>query len=724
MHQRDNAPKRLLALGVVALVLFGAMTTRMWYLQVVNSRDVEEVIGKVRTRTVKLLPERGRIFDTAGRIMADNRRTLVVTIDREVVIKPAERLAMAQRLSGPLKVPIETLLVRMQDERYGPNESIPLREDVSEETALFLLERVEDFPGIYVREEWRRNYPYGALGGHVLGYIGAILKSNLAYYKSVGYDPNERVGQYGVEESYETALRGTPGFVRYEVDAVGNVLRLIERVEPIAGNDLQLSIDLKVQQFAEQALETQLLVRRRVEAGQVRLPDGTLDPQYPEINYYKAPAGSVVVLNHNSGRVIAMASYPRFDVRWFGGGLPKDKFSQLFPQTDDPDLSILVNRAISGRYNVGSSFKPLVAYAALNTGQLPGGSKYKFDDRGTYKLESIPEDRCQQGVKCIFRNSICRATGSPCRYGQVDVESALAVSSDTFFYKIGEQILTERGYAPILENEIRSFGLGSPTNVDLPYEYAGTIPSKALKKRLAEIGAISQESGEAYYVGDQILFSIGQGLLSVTPLQMAQAYATIANNGRVYEPRVGVALLSPGTLDARPGFVDFATTKVVKRLVSIKPSRRINMTTEIREPIIKGMARVITGPGVNFDYYHKATGENIFNGYDYEALPIAGKTGTAQGLNNLPWNDSSAFGAFSLDSSQPYTVYAYLEKAGYGSQAAAPVVKCIFTALAGNYRYDEITAADPLDKSSFAVAPPTSLRNPLCLVGGSSDVRE
>ena len=724
MHQRDNAPKRLLALGVVALVLFGAMTTRMWYLQVVNSRDVEEVIGKVRTRTVKLLPERGRIFDTAGRIMADNRRTLVVTIDREVVIKPAERLAMAQRLSGPLKVPIETLLVRMQDERYGPNESIPLREDVSEETALFLLERVEDFPGIYVREEWRRNYPYGALGGHVLGYIGAILKSNLAYYKSVGYDPNERVGQYGVEESYETALRGTPGFVRYEVDAVGNVLRLIERVEPIAGNDLQLSIDLKVQQFAEQALETQLLVRRRVEAGQVRLPDGTLDPQYPEINYYKAPAGSVVVLNHNSGRVIAMASYPRFDVRWFGGGLPKDKFSQLFPQTDDPDLSILVNRAISGRYNVGSSFKPLVAYAALNTGQLPGGSKYKFDDRGTYKLESIPEDRCQQGVKCIFRNSICRATGSPCRYGQVDVESALAVSSDTFFYKIGEQILTERGYAPILENEIRSFGLGSPTNIDLPYEYAGTIPSKALKKRLAEIGAISQESGEAYYVGDQILFSIGQGLLSVTPLQMAQAYATIANNGRVYEPRVGVALLSPGTLDSRPGFVDFATTKVVKRLVSIKPSRRINMTTEIREPIIKGMARVITGPGVNFDYYHKATGENIFNGYDYEALPIAGKTGTAQGLNNLPWNDSSAFGAFSLDSSQPYTVYAYLEKAGYGSQAAAPVVKCIFTALAGNYRYDEITAADPLDKSSFAVAPPTSLRNPLCLVGGSSDVRE
>lgn len=724
LKKPESTPKRLIGLGVVAIILFGALSTRMWFLQTVSSRDVEEVIGKVRTRTIKLLPERGRIFDSAGRVMADNKRTLVATIDRDVVRKPAERLAMAQRLSGPLGVPIETLLVRMQDERYGPFESIPLREDISEATAVFLMERVEDYRGVFVREEWRRNYPYGALGGHVLGHLGAILKGNLAYYKSTGYDPNERVGKYGVEEFYETALRGTPGFVRYEVDAVGNILRLIERVEPIAGNDLQLSIDLKVQQFAEQALETQLLLRRRVEAGQVMLPDGTLDPQYPEINYYKAPAGSVVVMNHLSGRVIAMASYPRFDVRWFGGGLPIDKFSQLFPQTDDPDLSILVNRAISGRYNVGSSFKPLVAYAALNTGQLPNGASYRYDDRGTYKLESIPNDRCQQGVKCVFRNSICRATGSPCRYGEVNVESALAVSSDTFFYKIGEQILTERGYAPILENQVRELGLGSPTNIDLPYEFSGTIPSKELKQRLADIGAISKDSGRAYYVGDQILFAIGQGLLSATPIQMAVAYGAIANGGRIYEPRIGVALLAAGTLDSRPGFVDFGTTSVVERLVSIKPSRRVNMTTEIREPIVKGMARVVTGPGVNSDYYHKATGENIFAGYDYAKLPIAGKTGTAQGFGNLPWNDSSAFGAFSLDSSQPYTVYAYLEKAGYGSQAAAPVVKCLFTALAGSYRFDEVIPADPLDKAGFEVAPPMKLRNPLCLVGGSSDTRE
>ncbi|MFM7338412.1 MAG: hypothetical protein ACKO2E_09095, partial [Actinomycetota bacterium] len=180
LKKPESTPKRLIGLGVVAIILFGALSTRMWFLQTVSSRDVEEVIGKVRTRTIKLLPERGRIFDSAGRVMADNKRTLVATIDRDVVRKPAERLAMAQRLSGPLGVPIETLLVRMQDERYGPFESIPLREDISETTAVFLMERVEDYRGVFVREEWRRNYPYGAMGGHVLGYLGAILKGNLA----------------------------------------------------------------------------------------------------------------------------------------------------------------------------------------------------------------------------------------------------------------------------------------------------------------------------------------------------------------------------------------------------------------------------------------------------------------------------------------------------------------------------------------------------------------
>ncbi|HAG68244.1 MAG TPA: hypothetical protein DCL10_08280, partial [Acidimicrobium sp.] len=441
----NNHSRRLTALAVAAAMLLGSLSVRMWFLQAVQAKDNESVVLAVRTRTIRLLPERGRIFDAGGRVVADNKRILTVTIDRGVLKDSIDRLEMFQRLSGPLEMPIEALFKRYEDKRFGPLEALPLKEDVSEETALFLAERIEDYPGIYVREEWKRNYPFGAIGSHVVGYIGAILQKTLAYYKSIGYDPNERVGGYGVEQSYEPTLRGTPGYVRYEVNAQGKLLRLIERVEPIVGNDLHLSIDMSLQQFAEQTLETELVLRRRVEAGNVRLPDGTLDPLFPDAVYYKAPAGSVVVMNHDTGQVIAMASYPRFDNRWFAGGVSSNKFAQVFPQTDDPDLSVLVNRAISGRYNLGSSFKPFVAYAALNTGQLPGGAEYVFDDRGTYKLESIPSDRCQEGVKCVFRNAVCRATGSPCRFGSVTVEEALAVSSDAFFYKIGEQILTERG---------------------------------------------------------------------------------------------------------------------------------------------------------------------------------------------------------------------------------------------------------------------------------------
>jgi penicillin-binding protein 2 len=448
--------------------------------------------------------------------------------------------------------------------------------------------------------------------------------------------------------------------------------------------------------------------------------------------YYKAPAGSVVMLHQDTGQVLAMASYPRFDSRWFTAGVTTEKFAQVFPKTDDPDLSILVNRAVSGRYNLGSSFKPFVAYAALNTGQLPGGADYKYRDLGSYKLESIPNGRCQDGVKCVFRNAICASTGAPCRYGDVNVESALAVSSDAFFYKIGEQILTERGYQPILENEVRRFGFGSPTNIDLPYEYAGTIPSKALKKRMADIGAISQESGKAYYVGDQILFSIGQGLLSATPIQVAAAYGVLGNGGNLMQPHVVKAILQPGTQDIKPGianisFVDIpGSSQVVERFDDEQPVNTVDMSADRRDPIVRGLQRVIRGPGVNFDSYHKTTGELLFRGYPYAELPIAGKTGTAQGFGNLPWNDSSAFGAFSLSprSEYKYAAFAYLEKSGYGSQAAAPVVKCLYVALAGKYRFDPVNAADPLNTNASLAATPTYLRNPSCLVGGRSDSRD
>ena len=719
---RESKVSRLVVLGTVAMILGSLLVVRLWFLQAIDAPGLEARVREVRTRTVKLTPERGRVFDVKGRIVASNERILTITIERAVIAKPLARQQMWDRLSGAVGLSVEQLEDRFQSRRYDQLQPLPLKEDVSEELAVFLRERIEDYPGLDVREDWRREYPFAPMASHVIGFLGAIRKSETEYYKNLGYDPDARVGQFGVEQTYEAVLRGKPGYVKYEVDSRGRILRILERKEAIPGNDLQLTIDLDMQQFTERSLQTELLLRRRTEAPTV-LSFGEPDPAYPEITYYKAPAGSSVVLNHETGEIVAMASYPNFDNRWFNAGITSEKFAQLFPKTDDPDQSILVNRAISGRYNLGSAFKPFVAFAALNTGQLPGGTKYMIKDQGTYKLESIPEERCQLNVKCIFKNANC-GNGAPCKYGRINVVSALAISSDVFFYKIGEQIFTERGNKPVLEDQVRLFGFGSPTEIDLPYEYIGTVPSKALKQRLAATGAIAKEEGKGYYVGDNVQFSIGQGLLSSSPLQLAVGYGALANGGKVLRPRVVRAIWAPGTPNGKSGSVNLAEGTVLQDFAAPQIKNDVAMKPEIRDPIVRGLTRVINGPGVRSDIYHSTTGENLFRSYPKRSLPLAGKTGTAQGAGNLPWNDSSVFGAFSKDPKKPYTAVAYLEKSGYGSRAAAPVVKCVFTALAGKVKVDTAVPADPLDISSYEVASKQSLPNPLCLIGTGSSVRD
>jgi len=718
----DRPVSRLTVLMSVSLILGSLLVVRLWFLQAVDAPGLETRVREVRTRTVKLTPERGRIFDIKGRIVAGNERILTITLDRAVVARPLPRQQMWNRLSGALGLTVEQLEDRFQSRRYDQLQPIPLKEDVSEELAIFMRERSEDYPGIDVREQWRREYPYSPMASHVVGFLGAIKESEIEYYKNLGYDPDSRVGQFGVEQTYEAVLRGAPGYVKYEVDSRGRILRQLERKEPIPGNDVQLTIDLDIQQFTEQALQTEVKVRRRTEAPKMLL-FGEPDPAYPEVNYYKSPAGSSVVLNHNTGEVVAMASYPNFDNRWFNAGITSEKFGQLFPTTDDPDQSILVNRAISGRYNLGSTFKPFVAFAALNTGQLAGGLDYTLRDNGTYKLESIPEERCQLNVKCVFKNANC-GNGAPCKYGRINVVTALAVSSDVFFYKIGEQIFTERGNRPVLEEQVRLFGFGSPTEIDLPYEYIGTVPSRTLKERFAASGAIAKEEGRGYYVGDNVQFAIGQGLLSATPLQLAVSYGALGNGGKVMRPRVVKAIWAPGSAVAKNGRIDFADSTRLQDFSEPQIVRDIGIRPEVLDPIVRGLSRVITGPGVTSDFYHSTTGESLFRSYPKRTLPIAGKTGTAQGAGNLPWNDSSAFAAFSKRADKPYTVSTYIEKAGFGSRAAAPVVKCVFTALAGKLKVPAAVPSDPLDTSSFDVAPPQALANPLCLVGTGSSVRD
>lgn len=715
----DRRSTRLAVVGTIAAVLFSALGLRMWFLQVVDAPVLEQKVEANKTRTVRLLPERGRIFDREGRVMADNERILTITVAWDVMRREADRLELFGRLAPVLDVSVTDLENRYDSGRYSPLLPMPVKEGVGEDVALYLIERSEDFPGVDVANQWRRDYPYAPIAAHVVGYMGAITPEEAEQYRDLGYDLNERVGQFGVEKIFEPYLRGTPGYVRYEVDSRGAILSVVERVESTPGNDLLLAIDLDLQQFAEEALETQLRLRRFVETCQAKDANKiSVKPQFPDCQNLKAPAGSVVVSNHATGEVLALASYPTFDNRWFNAGVSSEKFAQIFPRDDDPDKSILVNRAIQGQYNLGSSFKPFVAFAALDSGQLPGGADYRYLDEGTYTLTSIDSTTCQV-VKCVYRNALCGGGNNPCYYGSVNVEDALAVSSDAFFYKIGEQIFAERGGQPVLQEELRLFGFGARTGIDLPYESAGRVPDKDSKADLVERGVLAEGESPNYLVGDNVQLAIGQGLLAATPLQLAQAYGTLGNGGSVLRPLVALALLEPGTPDSdEPGVADLSQSAVVLDLARVSPIRTIEMPIDYRDPIVRGLQRVITGPGVTSDRYHSTTGEKLFASYPYDDLPIAGKTGTAQGAASLPWNDSSTFGAFSLDPFRPFTVTAYLEKAGYGSRAAAPVVKCMFMALADAVDIEDVELSNPLDVDSTRAAPDRRLESTRCL-GGS-----
>ncbi|WP_420450557.1 peptidoglycan D,D-transpeptidase FtsI family protein [Ilumatobacter sp.] len=720
----DKRATRLGVLALVATMLFGLVGTRLWFIQTIEQEALQEEVEQIKRQTVPLLPERGRIFDADGRILADNERVLTVAIDWELIRPSDDRAEIFRRVSGWVGVPVEEMEERYRSGEFERLLPMPVAEDVDEPTAAAILERVEDLPGVQIIEQARRVYPYAPLASHVVGYMGRITAETKDEYLDRGYELIERVGKFGVELSMEDQLHGRPGRVVFEVDKSGRIVREVERIPAVNGNDIQLTIDLDQQQFAEQALETQLELRRTelapnpVDSESNQRVDPTQGPEVP----FKAPAGAVVIENHDNGHIVALASYPTFDNRWFESDLGDGRFEQLFPSVNpdgtpiDPDRSILVNRAIQGRYNLGSTFKPFTAYAALSTGLLDTGSTY--DDTGTYRMESITDDLCQQ-VRCVFKNATCPRLGEPCVYGPVDVTLALAVSSDAFFYRIGELLMTRNDNRPVLQDQVRLFGFGADTGIDLPFEFDGTVPDRELKARYAQLGVITEDEGRDYYTGDNVQLAIGQGLLSASPLHLATGYAAIANRGTVYRPEIIRAVYEPGVPDAvEPGYADIARARFAEEPnVAGEVVRQVPMSSEIHTEIDDGLRRVVTGPGTFSDQYHSTTGEKLFRRYPPEAIPVAGKTGTAQGFENYPWNDSSAFAAYSKDPERPFTVAAYLEKSGYGASAAGPVVKCVFLQLSGITPADPVELSDPLDTTNLVPAPENRLDDTSCYEG-------
>ena len=670
----DSRMLRLSIMGVIGMALLTTLVVRLWYLQVLASEQfVAQAVGNV-IRTVPEPAPRGRIFDVRGRELVGNRTVNVVTMDAFVLrdqIGRAQRerlaLELARQLSrsGVLTKSLQ-LTEAMADPSYGPFDRIPLALGVSDAIKVFLAERNEEFPGVEVVQRTQRVYPYGDLAAHVLGYIDTVTAEELEARENhpKRYSTVDEIGKSGVELAFEDILRGNPGWREIEVDNVGNVVRERGYRPPQPGTDVVLTIDADLQHVVEDELLRGLLEARERQ-------DDSVEERFVT---FPAPAGTVVVLDPRTGNILAMASYPDYDPRVFIGGISEDEFAAfLHPASHAP----LNNRAIQGVYSPGSTMKPITTYAALSTGLIgPSGFlgvNQTTQDPGFHVLADCIGE-------CEFENPE-RAPN-----GDVDLRMAITVSSDVYFYKLAEQFAHRLGYPDDqIQHTARDFGFGRTTGVALPFEHAGIVPDAEIKR------ARHESNPEAFpdpgwRTGDTINISIGQGDLGVTPLQLANSFTPFANGGRLYLPNIAVAMIDP------------ISGEVVNE-IRPRESSRIYAPTDVLAPILDGMRGATTvRTSERF-----GTAYSAFEGFPHDRWPVAGKTGTAEVLGKA---DSAVFVGFGPLPQPRYVVAVLLEEAGFGGEAAAPVVRRILEAVALD-RVPETPTEIPRHDMAFSSLPRT-----------------
>ncbi|MDP8975446.1 MAG: penicillin-binding protein 2 [Actinomycetota bacterium] len=621
----DSSRLRMAIVGVIGFSLFAAMFTRLWYLQVMDSRDLQALATQNQVREVFEEAPRGRILDRRGRPIVTNKFSQAVTVKRLEVKEEPEVLG---RLAPLLGISQAELVKRIEDPRYTPYRPVPVAEDVSEDLVVFLRERSQDFRGVDVVTSYERAYPNGPLGAHVLGYVGEINDRELAARKDKGYRLGDEVGKTGVEQAYEESLRGRPGRIQLEVDARGRVIRTLSSTPPVPGNDVQLTLDVDIQRLAEESLEQGLSSARG------RNPRGGGPP-------LAATGGAAVVLDPRDGSVLAMASNPTFDPGAFVNGIRPELFQTL---QAPPSRFPLNNRAIQGEYAPGSTFKLLTALAALQTGMISSGTTVL--DTGEYNLRSC------RGETCTFRN----AGGTS--YGRVNLTQALTVSSDVFFYSLGADMWFRGGpNAQAIQNVARQLGFGDRTGFPLAGEQKGRVLDAGVRKKLNETNPKAFPNGR-WYAGDNVNLAIGQGETVVTPLQLANVYATFANGGTLFAPRVAARVLRPGG-------------ELVAELPP-SPLRQIPLPPDVRGPIVQGLSGAVADP--------RGTAHGAFAGFPLDVFPVAGKTGTAQVVGK---NDTAVFAAFAPVNAPQYALSVFMEESGFGGSAAAPVARRVFEGLAG-----------------------------------------
>ncbi|HUR23260.1 MAG TPA: penicillin-binding protein 2 [Acidimicrobiales bacterium] len=622
----DSARLRLSIVGIIVISLFSAVFARLWYLQVLDSDTLQAEASRNQKRLVFEPAPRGRVLDRQGRPFVENRVSEAVTVTR---IDVKGNKAVLGRLAALLGISTVELERRIGDPRFSPYRPVPVAEGVIEDKIVYLREHSADFPGVHVQALAERAYPNPGIASHVLGYVGEINDTELADREKDGYRLGDEIGKSGVERSYESDLRGRPSRLVLEVDAAGRVVGTLSSRPAQPGHDVQLTVDLDVQALAEESLAQGLEAsRQRVDR--------------EERKTFAAPAGAAVVLDPRDGSVLAMASFPTYDPSAFVRGISPELFRTL---QDKANHYPLTNRAIQGQYAPGSTFKLFTALAALQRGAITPNTTVL--DQGSFRLRSC------RGERCVFRNAGSRS------YGRVNLIRALTVSSDVFFYSLGANFWFGGGPNRLaIQETARQFGLGDPTGIALAGEQRGRIPDPESRRRLHELRPDAFPEGQ-WRTGDNVNLSIGQGETVVTPLQLANAYATFANGGTLFEPKVGARVL-----DGRGRAI---------REIGPKTVRQVPLDPNVRNPILQGLRGAVFDPA--------GTAAGAFAGFPLHIMSVAGKTGTAQVGRR---QDTALFVAVAPVENPQYVVAVVMEESGFGGSAAAPVARRILQGLAGS----------------------------------------
>jgi penicillin-binding protein 2 len=602
----DRFNTRLLVAALFVLLCFGLLAWRLVVLQVVRHEELALQAEANRIAVLPVVPNRGLIVDRNGVVLATNYSayTLEITPSRVKGSLDAVIDELAQVL--PIEPRDRRRFKRLQDESKS-FESVPIRTKLSdEEVARFTAQRFR-FPGVDVRARLFRSYPAGEVGSHLLGYIGRI---NTAEKKAMdewdddllaNYRGTEVIGKLGLEQRYEQELHGTTGFEEVETSAGGRAVRRLKTHPATPGNTLVLSIDIKLQ-----ALVEQLFGDRR---------------------------GALVAIDPRSGEVLAFVSKPSFDPNLFVDGIDVENWRALNDSVDKP----LLNRALRGTYPPGSTFKPFMAMAALNSGKRGPGTI--IHDGGSFN----------------FGGHEFRSHGDH-GLGPVDMRRSIVLSSNVYYYSLANEMGVD-----LMHDQLLPFGFGRKTDIDLDGEVTGLLPSTAWKKR-----AYKRPEQQRWYAGETISLGIGQGYNNFTMLQLASATATLVSGGKRFEPRL------------------------VREIRDVVTQQVTPVAGQALEPLPLKPEHVALVMNAMYGVTQEGTSTRVFAGAPYKT---GGKTGTAQAVGvraNEKYNaarlsefqrDHSLYTAFAPLEAPTIALAVIVENAGFGSAAAAPIARRVFDYL-------------------------------------------